>query len=193
MAVSKRLRYEILRRDNHRCRYCGATAPDVPLRVDHVLPVALGGGDDPSNLVAACQDCNAGKAASTPDAALVADVSEDAIRWARAAAEASRLMAIETMDKWDFAREIGGLWESCTIRWDGTFWPRPEDWPDGLDGFRRRGLSRVTIVDSLRIAIAANHVAEDDRWRYFCGICWKKISQLEEAARAILAADDGGA
>ncbi|MEU5976310.1 hypothetical protein [Streptomyces sp. NPDC047315] len=24
MAVSKRLRYEILRRDNHACRYCGA-------------------------------------------------------------------------------------------------------------------------------------------------------------------------
>lgn len=23
MAISKRLRYEILRRDNHACRYCG--------------------------------------------------------------------------------------------------------------------------------------------------------------------------
>ena len=30
MAVSKRLRYEILRRDNHTCRYCGASAPDAP-------------------------------------------------------------------------------------------------------------------------------------------------------------------
>ncbi|AWN05089.1 HNH endonuclease [Gordonia phage Easley] len=40
MAVSKRLRYEILRRDNHTCRYCGATAPDVPLTVDHVVPVS---------------------------------------------------------------------------------------------------------------------------------------------------------
>lgn len=26
MSVSKRLRFEILRRDNHACRYCGATA-----------------------------------------------------------------------------------------------------------------------------------------------------------------------
>ncbi|MGW6578921.1 HNH endonuclease [Streptomyces globisporus] len=61
MAVSKRLRYEILRRDKHACRYCGATAPDVPLRVDHVIPVALGGSDAPENLVAACEPCNSGK------------------------------------------------------------------------------------------------------------------------------------
>lgn len=40
MAVSKRLRYEILRRGNHTCRYCGASAPDVPLRVDHVTLTA---------------------------------------------------------------------------------------------------------------------------------------------------------
>ena len=39
MAVSKRTRYEVLRRDNHACRYCGASAPDAKLTVDHVLPV----------------------------------------------------------------------------------------------------------------------------------------------------------
>ena len=41
MALSKRLRYEILRRDNHTCRYCGASAPDVTLTVDHVVPCLL--------------------------------------------------------------------------------------------------------------------------------------------------------
>lgn len=61
MTVSKRLRFEILRRDNHACRYCGGVAPDATITVDHVVPVALGGSDDPSNLVAACKDCNAGK------------------------------------------------------------------------------------------------------------------------------------
>jgi 5-methylcytosine-specific restriction endonuclease McrA len=69
MTVSKRARYEVLRRDNHTCRYCGGKAPDVALTVDHVTPVALGGTDGPGNLVAACRDCNAGKAASHPDAA----------------------------------------------------------------------------------------------------------------------------
>ena len=57
MAVTKRMRFEILRRDNHACRYCGATAPDVKLVVDHVTPVALGGTDSPDNLVASCAAC----------------------------------------------------------------------------------------------------------------------------------------
>lgn len=61
MAVSKRLRFEILRRDNHTCRYCGASAPATPLRVDHVVPAALGGSDHPSNLVTSCEPCNSGK------------------------------------------------------------------------------------------------------------------------------------
>jgi hypothetical protein len=84
MAVSKRLRYEILRRDNHACRYCGATAPDVKLNVDHVIPQALGGSNAPTNLVASCVDCNAGKTSSMPNATPVADVDQVAFRKAAA-------------------------------------------------------------------------------------------------------------
>lgn len=62
MAVkSKRLRFEILKRDGHRCRYCGATAYERRLHVDHVIPESKGGTDDPANLVTACSDCNGGK------------------------------------------------------------------------------------------------------------------------------------
>ncbi|MCV7359182.1 HNH endonuclease [Mycolicibacterium fluoranthenivorans] len=62
MAVSKRLRYEILTRDGEACRKCGRRAPEVELQIDHIIPVALGGSDDPSNLQTLCRDCNAGKA-----------------------------------------------------------------------------------------------------------------------------------
>ena len=58
MPLTKRIRFEILKRDNHTCRYCGASAPEATLTVDHVLPLALGGTDQPNNLVAACKDCN---------------------------------------------------------------------------------------------------------------------------------------
>ncbi|MCX5365877.1 HNH endonuclease [Streptomyces sp. NBC_00124] len=77
MAVSKRLRYEILRRDRYTCRYCGASAPDAPMRVDHVTPVALGGTDHPSNLVAACEPCNSGKTSSIEG--YVDDMQSDAV------------------------------------------------------------------------------------------------------------------
>jgi hypothetical protein len=80
MAVSKRLRYEILRRDNHACRYCGATAPGAKLNVDHVIPQALGGSDKPTNLVTSCADCNAGKTSSMPNAMPVADVDQETFR-----------------------------------------------------------------------------------------------------------------
>ncbi|MEW1803257.1 HNH endonuclease [Streptomyces virginiae] len=82
MAVSKRLRYEILRRDNHACRYCGAAAPTVKLNVDHVIPTSLGGSDKPDNLVSSCAACNAGKTSSMPNATPVADVDQATFRQA---------------------------------------------------------------------------------------------------------------
>lgn len=95
MSVSKRLRFEILRRDNHACRYCGATAAEGPLTIDHVLAVALGGTDEASNLVTACKDCNAGKTSTTVDATFVEQVSEDSAKWdqAKAAVEEGRRAA----------------------------------------------------------------------------------------------------
>ena len=59
--IPKKLRFEILSRDNFTCRYCGQSAPDVVLHADHIKPVAKGGTNDPSNLVAACSACNGGK------------------------------------------------------------------------------------------------------------------------------------
>lgn len=60
-ALSKRLRFEIFKRDGFKCLYCGVTPAQKVLRVDHVKPVAEGGTDDPPNLVTSCFDCNAGK------------------------------------------------------------------------------------------------------------------------------------
>lgn len=110
MAISKRLRYEVLRRDNHTCRYCGARAPDVGLTIDHVVPVALGGSDAPSNLVTACVDCNAGKTSSSPDAPLVEDVEQDALRWARAMERAAQLQARREAAFADYVSAVDAAW-----------------------------------------------------------------------------------
>lgn len=95
MAISRRLRFEILRRDGHTCRYCGAKAPDVVLEVDHVVPVTLGGSDDPANLVAACEACNRGKSSIPADAEIVEDVERDALRWKVAMERAVELHQLE--------------------------------------------------------------------------------------------------
>ena len=82
MAVSKRLRYEVLRRDRYTCRYCGASAPGVLLVIDHVTPRKHGGRDTADNLVTACEPCNAGKSATMPDGWLVQEIEKAAREWA---------------------------------------------------------------------------------------------------------------
>jgi len=60
-AVSKTIRFEVFKRDCFKCQYCGATAPDVLLVIDHIKPVAGGGSNEIANLITACGPCNAGK------------------------------------------------------------------------------------------------------------------------------------
>jgi len=59
--LSKRIRFEVFKRDSFKCQYCGATAPEVVLHVDHIKPVSQGGSDDLTNLITSCAPCNIGK------------------------------------------------------------------------------------------------------------------------------------
>lgn len=56
-SVPRNLYFRILERDEYVCRYCRREYPDVIVGVDHVIPVVIGGSNDPSNLVACCDDC----------------------------------------------------------------------------------------------------------------------------------------
>lgn len=188
MAVSKRLRFEILRRDNHACRYCGRCAPDVPLTVDHVIPEALGGSDDPSNLVTACKDCNAGKSSMPVDSPLVDDVSADAVRWARAMKEVAQIREQEIEDRRELFSWFNTIWcewhdsKGNTIPADGGYWP--------ILKFLAAGLTRSELKDLVGVAMRANHIPPRDTWRYFCGCCWKRIRENTDMAAEILAAED---
>ncbi|HIE03498.1 MAG TPA: HNH endonuclease [Candidatus Latescibacteria bacterium] len=57
----------ILRRDGHRCQYCGTT--QGPMTVDHVIPKDMGGKDTWENLVCCCVRCNNRKGNRTPEQA----------------------------------------------------------------------------------------------------------------------------
>lgn len=59
VAVSRR---GVLRRDRHRCGYCGGYANTI----DHVLPRSRGGQNTWENLVACCRECNNRKGDHTP-------------------------------------------------------------------------------------------------------------------------------
>ena len=180
MAVSKRTRYEVLKRDNFTCRYCRET--EGKLVVDHVLPVALGGSDDADNLVAACHDCNAGKASTSPTEAMVDDVKNSDARWADAIKRAAEIKAAEDND---FSIYMGAFAES---------WPRYRDknLPSGFTASIRSiydaGLPAEKMQHAVDVAMDAPAVV--DRFRYFCGVCWRQVRELQEIAKALLEADE---
>lgn len=188
-AVPKRVRYEVLRRDGFRCRYCGGEAPDVKLTVDHVMPVVLGGADDPTNLVTACRDCNAGKSSSAPDAQLVADVSEVGRRFTIAmltdaadAERAERGYGLEIVEWFDAA-------------WNAYYWPsgdakvrapRLPTWRAAVMGFDEAGITKDDFTYAIDVAFSVNTVKSADKWRYFCGVIRKILARRAELAVEIV-------
>lgn len=190
MAVSKRTRYEVLKRDNHTCRYCGATAPEAKLTVDHVTPVALGGGDDPSNLVAACRDCNYGKASTSPDAALVADVSQRAVEFGKAIADYNRAQLSDRKKRDAYVRRFEKAWGVWWFGQDREPLPKPADWKPTIWQFYGLGLPIAELEDAVTVAASNQMVAVDKTFRYMCGVCWNKINRMQDGAKAILEAGD---
>ena len=183
--VTKRLRFEVLRRDGYRCRYCGLTASESELTVDHVLPVALGGRCEADNLVAACKDCNAGKSSASPDASLVDQVSDDALRWGRAITRSSELIAAQRAEDSQFIEEADWQWTRWTDGNDQQMW-RPADWQISFMRWASLGLSLDDFIDSIAIAMANDRLYREKVWRYVCGIMWRKAEDLQKRARDLI-------
>ena len=59
--IPKKTRFEVLKRDQFKCQYCGRSATEVILHIDHIKPVSKGGDNNILNLVTSCAACNLGK------------------------------------------------------------------------------------------------------------------------------------
>lgn len=116
--ISKRIRFEVFKRDQFTCQYCGRKAPDVVLHVDHVDPVARGGDSSIINLLTACVNCNLGKSDRT-----LSDASALAKQRAQLESLQIRREQLQMMAQWkrglmslqdDAAGIALGLWEKLT-------------------------------------------------------------------------------
>ncbi len=65
--LSPSVRWDVLQAAGFQCGYCGRQQADLGegefLQVDHIVPVANGGTNEPENLCVACSTCNEGKGA----------------------------------------------------------------------------------------------------------------------------------
>lgn len=94
-SLSKKLRFEVFKRDKFTCQYCGDKAPDAILHVDHIDPVDNGGGNDILNLITSCEGCNLGKGARLLSDTATLEKQHDEIQ-----ALAERREQIEMMLEW---------------------------------------------------------------------------------------------
>lgn len=173
--IPKSVRFEVFKRDDFTCRYCGRKPPVVILEIDHVIPVAGGGTADETNLVTACFDCNRGKSdrplniAPEPlsDRAAMILEAEAQIAAYREAVDAREARREEEV--WDIVRVLFGGDETTNARFNSILM------------FLGR-LPYDEVLCAAQLASARVMYGGPRLFTYFCGICWNKIRAAEEAA-----------
>lgn len=182
MSVSKRTRFEVFRRDEFTCQYCGAKVPDAVLNVDHVVPVALGGADDPSNLVAACKDCNSGKSSISPDSPIVAAVSARSAEYALANMNRNAHIDADFLAMEEYQEEFLSDWSNYTYTqgMKRLTVPLADGWRQSLSAWWKTGVPRSLIASAVDTAMSAANVSHTNRFRYFAGVVWRTLDNYDQ-------------
>lgn len=171
-SIGKKIRFEVFKRDAFTCQYCGAHPPDSILHVDHIVPVALGGGNEVENLITACAPCNLGKGATSLEVvpqSLAAKAAEIAEREEQLAGYSAVLAARR-------GRIEDNVWSVFEVLRPGEK-SVPRDDFASVKRFVER-LGPEPVIDAAEIAMAAP-VLDRLVFKYFCGICWNKIREAE--------------
>lgn len=181
--IPKSVRFEVFKRDDFRCQYCGAVAPDVILEVDHIKPVSKGGTNDILNLVTACRDCNRGKRDK-----VLSDRSTVEIQRQRLEDLQTRREQLEMILQWrdelqnELEIEVSAI-ESMFERRTGSGFTE-----HGRSGIRKQikqfGFSEV--YEATEISLDRYYFGTDRSWdnayRKIGGICYNRKKAREEDA-----------
>lgn len=170
--LSKKVRFDVFKRDGFTCQYCGAHPPKVILECDHIHPVAEGGTDEIDNLITSCFNCNRGKAA-TPLTVIPKSLSEKAAEVSEREEQLRGYQEVLSQKRERLERE---MWLIAD-----TIQPKASE-----EGYLRTYLLSIKrflealgfddVLEAAEIARAnGNYYSENRRFRYFCGICHRKI------------------
>jgi 5-methylcytosine-specific restriction endonuclease McrA len=179
--ISKQLRFEVFKRDKFTCQYCGRSAPDAILNVDHIIPVSQGGTNDIMNLITSCFDCNNGKRAKL--------LSDDTI----IKKQQSQLEALQERKE---QIEMMFEWKKGLLEIDDQITNQLADyWSELVTGYslndngkaNLKKLSRKYELDEIMIAMkiaseqymiiengAITHESVENAWKKIPGICYNR-------------------
>ncbi len=173
--MSKRLRFDVFKRDGFKCMYCGNCPPAVLLHVDHINPVARGGKNDNDNLVTACEPCNQGKSdvplsvvpQSLADKAAETREREEQIKGYQAVMAERRVRLDD--ECWEVANVYIAHFKHLGIR---------KDWLLSIKHFIEK-LGMYVCIDAMERALSKKSYSKSSAFSYFCGICWNKIREAQ--------------
>jgi CRISPR/Cas system Type II protein with McrA/HNH and RuvC-like nuclease domain len=171
-SLSKKVRFEIFKRDGFTCVYCGNTPPSVVLEVDHIEPVSKGGDDSMENLITSCFDCNRGKR----------DVPLDQIP--PSLSESIEVIKEREEQLKSYRRLLTNIKRRKTRDANDIEKIFMEAYPDKAltDKFKKVSMARFlnslpknSVEEAMILAISKIRYDPEDCVKYFCGVCWRKI------------------
>lgn len=173
MAISKKLRFEVFKRDLFCCQYCGKTPPAVCLEADHIIPVSKKGKDVIDNLITSCFDCNRGKSdillTTLPDST----IQKHLILREREDQYKSYQKLLLSIDK-RLNEDVDKI-NSVYRKYYPDYW-LTDSFKVSIKRFLKK-LGYQPVQDAMETACAK--MRERDVLKYFCGICWNIIKKEE--------------
>lgn len=174
--ISKKMRFDVFKRDCFRCQYCGKSPPAVVLEIDHIHTVKAGGRTMLHNLLTACFDCNRGKGA-----ALLSSIPQSLSFHAEQIAERlAQVKAYERLIKQKVKQEekqIDEVQNAFSLHFpDSAFSLK----------FRQSVRNFIQILPTHEV-VSYMHFAcsrilrKEDSLKYFCGVCWKNIKSQSKS------------
>jgi CRISPR/Cas system Type II protein with McrA/HNH and RuvC-like nuclease domain len=173
-ATSKRLRFEVFKRDNFTCQYCSAKPPKVPLEIDHIVPVSKNGMTTIDNLVTACFDCNRGKS-NVELNSIPESLSERMERRNLAQLQYAEYKKILKKEKMLINADILAVEEIYSSNFEDYVFT--ERFKITVKNFIKQ-LGVEETQEAMEKACLKIYRNENQALKYFCGICWNKIKEL---------------
>lgn len=173
-STSKKLRFEIFKRDSFSCQYCGRCPPVIVLECDHIIAVANGGKTEADNLITSCFDCNRGKG-KTPLSVAPQSLKDRAADVAEREAQIKGYGEIMAAKNRRIDEEAGNVLYCMVCNIDeGADFNVSRDWVLSTKRFVEK-LGYDETHKAMEIACAKVRHSQYRAFRYFCGICWGKI------------------
>lgn len=169
-SISKKLRFELFKRDNFICQYCGNHPPDIILEIDHIIPVSKGGLTEENNLITSCFNCNRGKAARSLTS-IPQSLDEKVLEIKEREEQILGYQAIMQSHRDRVEIEVFNILQPF-LNHDGSV---KRDYFNSTKRFIER-LGYDEVYEAMEIALSIN-VSFNRKFRYFCGVCWNKIKR----------------